>query len=127
MNFFEAALGVAVAVALVPYKVVVKKNEDEENAKKTVSLESLTYRAEVADGVANVTVPAEGIKKVVKFVTEKCGIVREKAEVAKEKVTEKVNAVRAKRAAKKAAAEAEDTAETITIEVPVEDEAVTEA
>ncbi len=135
MNIFEALFGAAVAAAVIPYKVVVKEANEEENTPKTVTVESLTYRVEVTsgEGTANITVPAPGIKKIVSFFKEKGGVVKakageakEKVVVAKGKVAEKVSAARAKRAAKKAAAAAEEP-EVITIEIPVTDDTVAEA
>ncbi len=125
MKFFETVLGIAVAAAVIPYKVSVDKTSEEENAPKKVSVESLVYRVDVTpketDGVVgrdiSLTVPADGIRRIFRFTKEKFGVAREKAVEAKDKVTDKVAEVRERRAAKKAAAA--DAASVI--EVPAED------
>ncbi len=122
MKFFETVLGVAVAAAVIPYKVSVDKTSEEENAPKKVSVESLVYRVDVTpketDGVVgrdvSLTIPADGIRRIFRFAKEKFVVVRAKAGDVKDKVTDKVNDVRERRAAKKAA-------DASVIEVPVEE------
>ncbi len=122
MKFFETLLTVAVAAAVVPYKVSVEKTSEEENAPKKVSVESLVYRVDVTPNETNgvvgrdvsLTVPAEGIRRIVGFAKEKFVVVREKASDVKDKVTDKVNGIRERRAAKQTEADA-------VIEVPVEE------
>ncbi len=121
MNFFETLLTVAVAVAVVPYKVAVDPISEEENAPKKVSVESLVYRVDVTpkkaeDGTVgrdiSFTIPAEGVKKMFGFVKGSAVTVGKQAVVVKDKVvetagtvrgkvTETVASIRAKRAAKK--------------------------
>ncbi len=125
MKLLKTILGAAIVAAIVPFKITSEKISDEENAPKKVSVESLTYRLdvtpEVNEGVTEkkvtVTVPADGIRRIVSFAKEKFVVVREKATVAKDKVVSTVNNIRDRRAAKKAAA-----AEGDVIEVPVEGE-----
>ena len=135
MNFFEAVCGVDVAAALIPFKTKVTPEGEDENAPKHITLESLVYRldispkkdenGEVTEGhdVA-LTVPADGIKKIIAVCKEKAPVVKEKAVAAKEKVSDKVTELREKHAAKKAAAASADDEmpeEEITIEVKPED------
>jgi hypothetical protein len=121
MNIFKAALGIATAAALIPYKAKSTPVSEEENAPKNLTVESLVYRVEVTprtDEAGNATeghnvrfvIPADGIKKVYAFLKEKAPTVKEKATVAKEKAVEvkdkvcdKAEEFREKCAAKRAA------------------------
>lgn len=89
MNIFKAALGIAAAAVFVPYSVKVE-GED----KKNVTVDTLvchleaTPGSEDACGEVKITLPAEGIKKVVAFFREKAPVVKEKAVAVKGKVVE---------------------------------------
>ncbi len=109
----EAAVGIAVTAAIVPYKFSLNATSDEENSPKKLSIESLTYRLDVTPTVnengtvsrdVSLTIPADGLRRVFGFAKDKAIVARDKAVDVKNKCAEKAAEHRAKRAAKKAAA-----------------------
>ena len=89
MNLFKTILGIAAAAVLVPYSIKVE-GED----KKNVTVDTLVCHLEATPckegecGGVTITLPNEGIKKVVAFLREKTPVVKEKAAAAKGKVVE---------------------------------------
>lgn len=89
MKFLKTVLGLAAAAVLVPYSIKVEGEE-----KKTVTVDSLlchleaTPCSEGTPGEVKITLPAEGMKKIIAFVKEKAPVVKEKAVAVAGKVVE---------------------------------------
>lgn len=112
MKFWKVAAGVLAAAAILPYQVIVTK-ENEEDAVSTVTVKSLLYTLEVApkkdeNGViteekdVNINIPSEIVNRGISFVSNK---VAEVVALCKEKACHR---------------EA-DEEEEITIEIPAEE------
>ncbi|MBQ4324327.1 MAG: hypothetical protein IJC29_00890 [Clostridia bacterium] len=91
MKLFKNLFTLATLAAVVPYKVTATPVSEEEGAAKDITVESLTYRVDVLhkeegkDGEVKITVPAEGIKRVIAFVRGKIPVVKEAAVQVKDK------------------------------------------
>ena len=89
MKFLKTVLGLAAAAMLVPYSIKVE-GED----KKSVTVDSLLCHLEATPcsegnpGEVKITLPAEGVKKMIAFVREKAPVVKEKAIATAGKVVE---------------------------------------
>ena len=112
MKFWKVAAGLLAAAAILPYQVIVTK-ENEENTVSTVTVKSLLYTLEVApkkdeNGViteekdVNISIPSDIVNRGISFVSNK---VAEVVAMCKEKVCSE---------------QAEEDVE-ITIEVPAEE------